>query len=756
MSAKRVQIAVGFGLALIIGLALIQGCGEITGDFNFNRPPEVEIVNVPQDAYGVDTTYHYGMPFKVAEYNSPVVILNMQGTSWVSNSEKVYALDPSDPTDTTLFVSGTDYDIDTVFVVDTVAALIAKADGNMVLDSTYYIDFSFTINNYYVFSFAPTIHWVGYDPDGFVEYYRYADIVDPAFIADFRAESDQETWFNDQDRMGNVTWTDTCAMQARIYLLTTEGDTTEHLFFVKAVDDLGAESNNLAGKTFYRTNNPPNNPQIKPLDRPDGEFTLNYVVEDTLFCLDELTPLWEGISFNWTGDDPDDMELYRIPLEYTYYLIKTPGDTIWAWSNSSWSESAQIQIYDLETGSYTFSVWVQDDGLSLCSEPATITFKVVRPTFEYHILVVDETKNAGVYEIMPGDSVSNFYYNLLANLEGQLDNDNYVMDGVDVRFLDNSDDIAKAGCPIPYSLIGQYRLILIYDDDHANAAPDYRTNRNTVLADYLDVGGNLWVQGRRIMAGSYGISNGEAVISGFLGDYMQLETGYATDRLAGDPIEFLGAVPVVGGFPALEVNPSHVNMINDPLATDSIALMEVDWFTRSDDAVTLYTFDSNTADTSITSPFIYDEDAQVETGSTPTSCWVTPGNPGLLEVYRVENITKGVVAEVDNFNSEQILVSYPYGEPWNNGDTLEVDYKFDPISDMHLKPVAVRYEAQPRILVTAEFQGVTYSYYTNTLGYRTAIFAFPLFFMKNENGETEAVAREMLNWFFYPTMHWQL
>lgn len=776
MSSKHVQFAIGFGLVLVIGLAIIQGCGEITGDFQVNQPPTVEIVNVPEDAYGADTTDHFGMPFTVSALYKPIPILSMAGTSMLPNSETVYGLDPSNPSIRYEFQPDVDYymafdttwtdtlENGTLVEVSAQAALVA-IDGDMEVDSTYYIDYSFIVENYYIFTYAPTVHWVGYDPDGFVEYYRYADVIDPEFIANFR---DDPGYF--WEHQHELTWVDTAAMSARIYLLTSEGDTTEHLFFVKAVDNLNAESQNLVYKTFYRSNNAPNNPQIKTLEAAETEYALNYVVEDTLFCLDEITPLWQGISFNWRGDDPDDKELYQIPLEFSYYLIKTPGDTIWSWSNPDWTEISQIQIFGLETGSYTFSVWVRDDGYTLSDEPATITFKVVKPTFEHHILVVDETANSGVWQA-PGDSIAAFYENILYNLEGQLDNDNYVMDGIDVRFLDNSDiSPAVSASPIPYSLIGQYKMVLIYDDDHGQAPEGYRNNRNEVLADYLDVGGRVWFTGRMVLVGSFGYSDGDVAIAGtdFLGTYMQLQTGFGGKLekvMTGDQsIEFIGAVPVLEGYPQLQVDTSHVKMIsNNPFMSQPNLMMDVDWFTRSEDAVTLYSFNSITADTVATSPYVYGEDSQVAAGATPTQCVIYPNNTGLLAVYRVAKIveitptdTITIEAQVTNFTATEIRVTYPYGQPWSNSDVLLVDYKYDPISEMHLKPVAVRYEAQPRVLNQIEIQGETFTYYTYELGYRTAIFGFPLYFINNDNGEVEEIFREMLNWFFYPTIHWSI
>lgn len=741
----------GFVSGIIAGFLLIQGCGKVTGDFNTNQLPAVEIVNVPGDAWGVDTTHHYAMPFDIIDFGQPVGILSMQGAEMVANSEAVYYLDSAG---THSFARDVDYTMDY-----TAGTLTALAGGDMELATEYLIDFSFLVDNFYVFSYAPQIHWVGYDADGFVDHYSYADVTDIAFISAFREAEDPQLYIRQNE--ASIVWYDTTAMEARIYLLTEAGDTTEHIFMVRATDNRGAESQNIAFKTFYRSNNLPNNPRIKPIEEPDAAFTQNYVVTDTLFSLDSLTGQWQGISFNWLSDDPDDKELYQIPLEFSYFLIKAPGDTIWSWSDPTWSETQQIQLFGLETGSYVFHVWVRDDAFTLCQEPATISFRVVRPTFQHHILMVDETANSGPFEIVGDNVIDAFWLSILQDLEGTLENENYVLDGVDVYFKDNSNTSSQAvnSSPLPYALIGQYRLVIIYNDDSSPSSPTYITNRDLVLMDYLDVGGNLWIEGRKILGGWYpGTADSliELSTTSLLRRYVQIESGYLAVQQGAQDGEFIGAIPVLPGLPAFMVDSSKVDMLFLlPAPVDRTRLPEIDYYTISDNATTLFAYNSVTADTVATFPYVYNEDAAVASFATPTQCTIHPLKTGILAVYRVYNVTLDIEADINIFNSTEIFVSYPYGQPWSNTHILEVDYKYDPVSEKHLKPVALRYENQPRITSTIEYQGITITYYTYTLGYRTALFGFPFYFMDDQE-DAEAVVKEMLDWFFYPTLHWAL
>jgi len=786
MSKKILQIALASGMIIAMSITLFQGCGKMTGENYPNQPPTVELVNVPPSADSTTLTQVQKMPFKIGSMDTWIPILSLEGAAMVANSERVYRADSNG---TIEYVSGNSYTIDYNYGTsghDAVLKAISGGSPEMVADTSliYFIDFSFNIDNYYVITYAPTVHWVGYDPDGFVDHYRYADITSPTFISAFKNATLPQTPTSVYNQFKNdptiFTWKDTTAVSARIYLLTNQGEVTEHLLFLQSVDNKGAISEGMVYKTFYRTNNAPNNPVIKPQDRPESEFALNYTIPDTLFCLDQVTPLWAGISFNWRATDPDDKELYTIPLQYSYYLIRTPGDTLWEWSNPNWNNSQLVTLSGLETGSYLFSVWTRDDGLALCSQPATAAFKVVRPSFEHHILIVDETQRVtGLFENTTPDAPRNFYLSIFEDLQNELSSESIQMDGVDVRIIDNSIYTSPTvqTCPIPYALIGQYRLIFIFGD--AGGFPSvptaaYRANRNTVLADYLDIGGNVWVEGRHVLQGLFGLNPGinDMNLSGtpprILSNYFQLIDGFATNPAfefqGSEKIEFLGAVPQVPNMPTLTVDSLRAHEINVPINYPRNAIPEVDWFTRSNDAVTLYAFNSITADTSLTNPLVDSlETGVVIAGATPTQCWIKPHPDQLLEVYRIArkvDEVNYVEAEVQDFNADSILVSYPYGQPWAPSDSILVNYKYDPISQMHLKPVAVRYEAQPRVLNTIEIQGIPVNYYTYTLGYRTSIFAFPIYYMCDESGQTyndvKAMMKEMLDWYFYPTIHWQL
>ncbi|MBD3166297.1 hypothetical protein GF324_06850, partial [bacterium] len=218
-----------------------------------------------------------------------------------------------------------------------------KMEGDIDQNQAPEVSFTTVPVNQDTFSFAPVIYWKGNDPDGFVEHYSYADITDSAAI---------ENPVDYINRIPEEAWTDTIATQARIYLLTEAGETKEHVFYVRCVDNEGAFSE-VKYRTFFRENNAPNIPRVGRPSWNDELFDTTVYVQDTLFTKNEPDNIWTGIDFTWRGSDPDDKALYQIPLEYQTVLVKSPGDTVFV---SQWDDDQNITLSGLSTGFYTLYV----------------------------------------------------------------------------------------------------------------------------------------------------------------------------------------------------------------------------------------------------------------------------------------------------------------------------------------------------------------------------------------------------------------
>ncbi|MBM3329953.1 MAG: hypothetical protein FJY67_10885, partial [Calditrichaeota bacterium] len=218
--------------------------------------------------------------------------------------------------------------------------LPGRITGDVTTNQPPIVEFANVPADRDTFAYAPMIHWKGRDADGFVEYYLYADVIDSTALADpdgYVPYIPEESWVR------------VFAQSDTIYLLTTPGRVTQHVLYLKCVDDRGTESA-VIHRRFFRINNAPNVPLIKWFTAPDTQFATDLRLTDTLYVLDQISTTWPGLGFNWKSSDPDDRDLYRIPLEYYYYLERVPHDTIWRWVGREWTSRQELIFYGLETG----------------------------------------------------------------------------------------------------------------------------------------------------------------------------------------------------------------------------------------------------------------------------------------------------------------------------------------------------------------------------------------------------------------------
>ncbi len=583
------------------------------------------------------------------------------------------------------------------------------------------------------FSYAPVIYWKGSDPDGFVELYAYADITDSAAILN------PEYY---EDFIPYESWVFTLATSDTVYLLTETGEVTEHVFYLTCFDDQ-YEMAPIIHRTFFRTNQPPNVPLIKWWEDADTSFHHDITVDDTLYCLEEITDTWPGLGFSWKSSDPDDKDLYTIPLEFKYFLEKVPHDTIWQWVAHEWSNTQEIQFGDLETGHYTFTVWTRDDGLEMSERPATATFDVYKPTFEQQLLLLNITKEGdhltGYGNVIPGTQIGELYQQLSES----------VMD-VEYVHLPSPDGIE------PWkSFLGRFRLIILISENFDEPIVDIVEP----LRDYVRIGGRLWVIGYFTRKN---IFIDERILN-------LMKSSFAdppAPNIRGRQPDFIGATAGVEGMPELEIDTSKIAAVNEVLLIsnwDYPFLPGVDILAAGEGAETVYYY---TSYTDTLNGDVFNDLAAVKVYAdticyppTPVDCIVRmPINRRILNISRIENTTRGVVGEVQSWANNAwhagtsfaavVRVSYTYGEPWSVEDTIRVDYRYQPTSEMHLRPCAIRYE---KLSSPAEGEGLE-------LRYRVAVFTFPLYYLVNSNdgggeGRVETMFNNMLDWFYQAEAH---
>jgi len=631
-----------------------------------------------------------------------------------------------------------------------------KMEGDLLENQPPTVRFVNVPVNGDTFNYAPIVYWIGDDPDGFVEYYSYIDDTT-------QASRDSAVAFI--QNVDPSRWVDTAATEATIYLLTQEGDTTEHTFFVRSTDDDGLHSvfdPSQHIRTYYRTNQAPYTPVIKWEEWPDDSFSTSNTVTDTLFVIDTTSTNWGGIGFVWKSSDPDDRELNIIPLQFHYMLVDDDSTLIERWSlpTDEFEDTKNLTIFDLQTGWYTLYVWARDDGYTVSHEPGHISFYVIRPALvnpdeARHILMYDETKNSGLGN-WNGDSINVFYTNLLNSIpqEQIVPEARFTMDGTDVMFWDNSD----LNNPLPYSLIHHYKLVIMYDEDRENSGgqSDALNYRNEIFSDYMDVGGNVWIIGRRLLVGSFGTIAGnvpQSIMPDILVNYFGLSGGTAGNWPPLDAIEFIGAFPASPDFPVLSVDTTK---LPPPPFPQVPAVSEVDGLSRRiSSSVSFYnytftTYYFNSIFTSSQDSVVGENSSVIDSTSgwsnpTNTGCFIRTDNAGIIDVYRVENVTKGAEGEVvwifqdpgQNNAVNIVQVSYPVGDPWETTDTLSVDYRFNPYSasQFHLQPCGIF-----KIALNSEFNYL----------YRSAFTSFPLYPLDNSNNQIRDMFSIMLSLFFTP------
>jgi len=731
-------------ILLLAAAVTIWGCANMFNEKTPNQAPTVNFVNTPQDAnpdsstsswvlnmpftlFGVDTADGsifslYDEPYQLVQFPELIVWGDTMLVTLVPDSPIVIKY--YDGVDTTFYEEGlnTDYSIldsstliiqvhesggmrdtlwrlvDVIELADTMIITGSDTDLFAIDTLVYFADFKLNTPNFYVFSFAPVIYWYGTDPDGFVEYYEYADI-DENYAP--QAITDPEAY---KSQIPPSKWQTTNTTFTTIYLLSAAGDTTQHVLYLRCYDNDGLAST-IKYRTFFRSNQAPNTPEIKWDEQQDTEYdTLNYIAiddikpadpalahYDTLYCLTNVTPIWNGIILRWRGDDPDDRELYTIPLNYMYYLMKADSaggtiafdDTLWDWSMDEYTDEQSITFADLETGWYKFSVWSYDDGFERSNFPAELYFRCVKPTFEHSILIYDETVNMGAIGELPGSGnaqIDTFYQDMLYRLEPYFSGVSYryniddpfdIASGTqDVIYWNNS--TSNVNNLVPAILLSRFKMILFYAEDHKTQQSPYAyvLARDEGFLRYLNTGGRIWVLGRCLLNGSFSEGVGIGNSSNPLLNAMQVTQRYATriPNSFNQPYEFVGAINAVSFLDTLSINSTKTSSLFFPFPQPTVTggLYEIDWVARDEDATTLYYFNSITGQLSYAprdtfATVLNWTDQPPYAAPNGYQCWLSVPDDNVISVSSVYNMDKNQSAEVINVTgNDEILVSYAF------------------------------------------------------------------------------------------------
>jgi len=633
------------------------------------------------------------------------------------------------------------------------------------------------------FSYAPIVHWQGYDPDGFVVGFDAILTSDPVAIEAFRAGDAEFADFINS--LPSNAWSFTESSRAQVYLLTEVGEISESMLILRSVDNEDARSP-VAVRTFFRTNQAPNTPKLRWSNSASTDYLEHIAIPDTQLVADTITITYAGVRILWQGSDPDSRSTNIIPLQFSYALVNELGDSIAlpvrndsnqvigyheGWS--AWGGETQIAIYRLETGNYTFYVRVRDDGFTESDSAGSATFTVVRPTLAGQLLVIEENRALSGPDAQRGgihpDTLKKYYV-------GEDGHSGVLADAVDIAnqlapfaqrpglppirtfsmdsivWFDN-----RTGATLSYNFVSQFAAVWVINDDNIQLERNaiQAATYNKVLSDYMDVGGNVMLTGRRIFNKSNGLTAGNSATNLYLRDYFNVYTTrpkaiFGANAVSSGIDDFGGAVAGDPQYPDLNLNTNIISKLR--FLQDSVSCPpEIEYLGRSnsqqsfDYAITLYNYRSCTSDTNLYPSFIENFDCAVDSElTTLTEVALIPADSSLplLSVVSIYNVTRNShadVREVRNISANLLLPSWRIFAStraedgrWSTSDVLEVSYRFIPLSADHDEPVAlnfVKYDGNIEIEIDGE---QIRTRITATPRFRSAFFSFPLAYMAND------------------------
>jgi hypothetical protein len=434
------------------------------------------------------------------------------------------------------------------------------------------------------FSANPIIYWYGTDVDGRIIRYDYAvltkDTVEwfvnnhegcggegsPAerFIQSGCADDTDFQWisiFVDSVGGGGLPTQQTvnlfaafdtldCDSQLRqvatadtVYYVTDPinciSNTIDQYMFVRAVDDLGEESQ-IKYRSYLRNNHWPET-QINP----DFELASR---TNPYFSLPELTQTYRGIAVTWGGSDRSDYLIDEPPLEF-YWRVYGPDSVRMSLSDTLlddgsprkpvlhsespdprkgvWVTDTITYLYDLwhdvdsiaggtpdttRTGYFMIVVSARDDAFVPDPSPDSVNFRAIDPKFEREVLVVSHAEWLFNNLVTPtctpdfGGSVNptcshEYLQRVFSNAVPGWD---FEKDWAEVNDQGGGgQDGCYNGLPgdprprcfpdgVTLDEYARHRLVVYCHDDMDKAVSGGGDALDAVMAQYLDIGGMLW------------------------------------------------------------------------------------------------------------------------------------------------------------------------------------------------------------------------------------------------------------------------
>ncbi len=378
------------------------------------------------------------------------------------------------------------------------------------------------VNNDTMPAVVTSLYWDGHDNDGFVVGFQYRYTTYP--LGKSRGDSVVQGWITTTSHTDTLTFPSPDPLNLQV-------------FRVRAVDNSGNVDPAPATLVFYTLQT--NTPVTKILSPTTGsEF---YVVPQTNYWFPGVVvtmtaqvpwssnPALQGSSIIQYGWSADNGPVHWVPAMDSVVTV-TPQD-----------------FKPPLTGTHTIHAMSQSNTLLIDSIGATISVKLVQPTFQKDIVILDDTQPDVSIRNASKASIDSFY----AAIFGA--NNSY---SIDVR------DLQTRAFP-SRTVLGYYKLAIWHHDD--SNIPFYMGNAVAIqtIEDYLHVGGNLIICGTRTWEAwlppadpTMGLPHPFSFQPGtFVYDFLHI---YAGDESAFTPGDFSRATGV-DGFTDVEVDTSKIN-----------------------------------------------------------------------------------------------------------------------------------------------------------------------------------------------------
>jgi hypothetical protein len=551
--------------------------------------------------------------------------------------------------------------------------------------------------------------------------------------------------------------------------------------FVYAENSAGTRSP-VAGKLFMRMNK---KPVIKKLESEVLEFLSVEsvkVIEDSRIILPESNPNSIPLDFSWWGTDED----INAKLEFKWVLWENEGSDSVLVDQSGWGDFCKAELcdeifYNDPEGNYTFTVFVRDDALDPGETGFSVKFSVFTPSFDKGILFINDTDPSlhtstlsKYYEGNPDGALVTEFYRSLLNTAGYSETSGDLLKkykmtefsvqteivSFDTTFaLIGNDTIITSidtltACSYTPSIqeLIQYRLLVIASDDRSNEkGVDYNaTTENPgyikFLSQYINAGGKIFIAGHcglmrkqpyileindykapsRVIfdASSSTLTSLSDITKSFFHDYFGIYamTFPETKTWFSQSVWNIG-VQGQNVTPAdyyLQDNYDFIGVtLYDHIADADIKELKID-SAKVNDCWTNYS--TNLGPFNVLMTFQLKDNGSVLTGIP------------VIEAFKGEGVYKyrSVYDLPRDQGRENVVFEYA------GTDTLYHSLKYtDPVLT----------DGDNSGFITGKTGATATRYIADGDKYRTAFFAFPLYFMANTDGEVNNMFKAMIDWF---------